>query len=576
MDTVRREQARAEHAFEKEQIRHGKLYENIINLLEECVDMVKAPEYTSCHEYLSLNRYKQPSTLPSIHKMKFRSSNLLVSTSVYENCGVPLEKKQAMTRLTAGGPGPGGGDVRVLPISPQPNAPVQTQRLSSKNYEKLFAARFPEMEPHEKNDTPAVVKTTKMVTRDKESTTTPSLMAPALALHTSTPLIQEPISLPPSVPIKLNVETQADFKESPGCKEKRETDGLPRTKRSRITVPSPYRSFQIDEDYTSKDDYTPKEEKTPTSRPQRKERAKEATEVLRPQLYEKATQSDEQPPDETKNELSELKAKYDDQSVYVKKLEEEIDRLREKVIFPAPMAQQRCPQLERQNSSICEFCKDKELPLCENNLHHHMFSFIGLRHFNEVVLTVLLRSDNIYHINVRELKTGNVLGCVLATDAAIEEAIQLNMFEYFPTFCVTDVRNTLKPRDCPFGMNFELVHEKREDAGQVSSSPKDVITLYEKKIANQINTPPTSNLRAMFSVTKTHAVPIPPYRSRRRPAALKISVINSKYVLRDDDDKYPVRSIEVSSITDLVGSGTKFKNNKHNKRRKTKLRSPVE
>ncbi|XP_046866985.1 uncharacterized protein LOC124460389 [Drosophila willistoni] len=117
--------------------------------------------------------------------------------------------------------------------------------------------------------------------------------------------------------------------------------------------------------------------------------------------------------------------------------------------------------LERQQSSLCQFCKNKNL-LVLDDLINELIILIGKRSLKDVVLTVLLRADDIYHVNVREIKSGRVLGCLLVNDAAIDDAICSGLFESMQTYCVVDVRSTIKPKICSFGIPFEFVHDKRE------------------------------------------------------------------------------------------------------------------
>ncbi|XP_033248682.1 uncharacterized protein LOC117188637 [Drosophila miranda] len=104
--------------------------------------------------------------------------------------------------------------------------------------------------------------------------------------------------------------------------------------------------------------------------------------------------------------------------------------------------------LQSRGSTLCQFCQDKDLPVLDH-LISEVIDLIGCRPHCRIVMTVLLRADNFYHVNIRELGTGRVLGCLLANDAAIEEAISLGLFDQILTFVVTDVRSTIKPKDGP-------------------------------------------------------------------------------------------------------------------------------
>ncbi|KRF81542.1 uncharacterized protein [Drosophila virilis] len=127
--------------------------------------------------------------------------------------------------------------------------------------------------------------------------------------------------------------------------------------------------------------------------------------------------------------------------------------------------------LERKVSSQCQFCKDKKLPVL-SSMQYALFKMMGKRCFQDIALTILLRADNVYHVNVRDLETGCVLGCLLVTDAGIKEANTLGIFQEILTFCVIDVRNTINNKEAVFGgINFELVRDHRLTGGN-TSSPK--------------------------------------------------------------------------------------------------------
>lgn len=128
-----------------------------------------------------------------------------------------------------------------------------------------------------------------------------------------------------------------------------------------------------------------------------------------------------------------------------------------------------CPSLERKSLSTCQFCQGRDLPLLDS-FHAQLMEKIGPRSFRDVVISVFLRADNIYHVNVRDMSTGSSLSCFLVTDNGITEAQQLGLFQEILTFSVIDVRNTLKPRNCALGITFELVPSDRQKGGSDSLS----------------------------------------------------------------------------------------------------------
>ncbi|XP_017116398.1 uncharacterized protein LOC108138620 [Drosophila elegans] len=113
----------------------------------------------------------------------------------------------------------------------------------------------------------------------------------------------------------------------------------------------------------------------------------------------------------------------------------------------------------------CQFCGDGNLPVLDSLLHE-LFYLIGPRSFNDVVLTILRHPDNIYHINIREMASGTVLGCLLANGRAINEAIALGLFEDIHTFCELDKHREHDPRDCPLGISPDVLCP-RERGGDI-------------------------------------------------------------------------------------------------------------
>ncbi|XP_030383034.1 uncharacterized protein LOC115630560 [Scaptodrosophila lebanonensis] len=210
---------------------------------------------------------------------------------------------------------------------------------------------------------------------------------------------------------------------------------------------------------------------------------------------------------------------------------------------PKPMPK----KVEQKKSSTCQFCRDKQLILQNSNLHCEVLKLIGKRHFCEIVLTMLLRADNLYHINVRELKTGCVLGCVLVSDAAIEEAIKLDLFKEILTFCVIDKRNTLKPRDCAFGINFELVCNERQCGGQEEDEVMKTARLYGEECATTILGMSIENIRMLSPLTEENSTN---FISVETISMWKPNLSISQVVLSDKDDRYPDCRFYYKSVSD--------------------------
>ncbi|EDW87661.1 uncharacterized protein LOC6526849 [Drosophila yakuba] len=102
----------------------------------------------------------------------------------------------------------------------------------------------------------------------------------------------------------------------------------------------------------------------------------------------------------------------------------------------------------------CQFCGDGNLPILDSLLDD-LFWLIGPRAFEDVVLTILRQEENVYHIKVREMATGNDLGCILGNGKAINQAIGLGVFEDIHTFCELDKHREHDPRDCPLGTSLD-------------------------------------------------------------------------------------------------------------------------
>ncbi|KAH8257679.1 hypothetical protein KR038_001962, partial [Drosophila bunnanda] len=117
----------------------------------------------------------------------------------------------------------------------------------------------------------------------------------------------------------------------------------------------------------------------------------------------------------------------------------------------------------------CQSCSDNgNLPVLDS-LVDAMRKLIGCRLFRDVVLTITRRGCNVYHINFRERATGHVLGCLLASGTAINEAIRLRLFEDIPTFCELTRQRADDPRDCP----LDAIVPKREPGGENHLANRD-------------------------------------------------------------------------------------------------------
>ncbi|KAM8717978.1 hypothetical protein ACLKA7_004651 [Drosophila subpalustris] len=109
------------------------------------------------------------------------------------------------------------------------------------------------------------------------------------------------------------------------------------------------------------------------------------------------------------------------------------------------------------HASECQLCSEKRQPVLDD-LIDEVLRLMGHREFSDIMLTVLLRADNVYHVNVQERQSKRHLGCILVSHAAIKTAANLGFFNQILTYSVTDVRNTIKSTSSrPFGIPFEFV-----------------------------------------------------------------------------------------------------------------------
>lgn len=223
--------------------------------------------------------------------------------------------------------------------------------------------------------------------------------------------------------------------------------------------------------------------------------------------------------------------------------------------------------LTAKTSSVCQFCKHKNLPVLDS-MYEELYRLIGPRPFIEIALTILLRPDNIYHVNVRALKSNEVLGCLLVNEEGIKEANMLGIFSDITTFCVIDSRNTLSQSKGSIfgGHKFEFIRDKRLSGGHTGH---DSFTFsYDEPTSStsmiKSLSPPPKELTQVFCLTELlKAKPSlkPPKLTLIRDksfkqfkeladALYKIENIDSNLLLSDDEANYPVRSIALINLMD--------------------------
>ncbi|XP_064535406.1 uncharacterized protein LOC135426296 isoform X2 [Drosophila montana] len=258
------------------------------------------------------------------------------------------------------------------------------------------------------------------------------------------------------------------------------------------------------------------------------------------------------------NQLKQLCGTVNTLNEKCKGLESEKEKLTKCVCIKKSSAKIICNKndstLERKVSSQCQFCKNKNLPVL-SSMQYALFKMMGKRCFQDIALTILLRADNVYHVNVRDLETGSVLGCLLVTDAGIKEANTLGIFQEILTFCVIDVRNTINNKDAVFGgINFELVRDHRLTGGN-TLSPKSQpetseveqcdspVELCEEESPKEQQSSVfclTDDIKAAYNNSKTFSVSSVPKTSEPQ--------VEAKSKNKNTETKYPVRHIRIISL----------------------------
>ncbi|XP_073822119.1 uncharacterized protein isoform X2 [Musca autumnalis] len=98
------------------------------------------------------------------------------------------------------------------------------------------------------------------------------------------------------------------------------------------------------------------------------------------------------------------------------------------------------------------------LPVIKANLLNIVFGIIGTVDPAHIALTVILQSNDIYHINISVTNTGQSLGDVYATEAALQQAEQNYLLDQFLTFFVLNSNNTLDQKNRILGHSFEFIN----------------------------------------------------------------------------------------------------------------------
>ncbi|XP_043063847.1 uncharacterized protein LOC122320006 [Drosophila ficusphila] len=214
-----------------------------------------------------------------------------------------------------------------------------------------------------------------------------------------------------------------------------------------------------------------------------------------------------------------------------------------------------CPKLKRKASSTCQFCRGKSLPLLDSFLCQ-LNDAIGSLCKSDVLISVFLRADNVYHLNLRDLNSGKSLGCFLVSDCGIEEALKMGIFKDILTLSVIDVRNTIKPKNCPLGISFEFHYADRQSGGSDLKTRRNC-RAGEECLACVLGIP-LKSMKYVYSVPQvpegssgSSAPDQTLFRHQKFLSSDKVAILSDKLVLTDDDDNYVVDTLERPSLSDL-------------------------
>ncbi|KAI9586472.1 hypothetical protein GQX74_002319 [Glossina fuscipes] len=111
----------------------------------------------------------------------------------------------------------------------------------------------------------------------------------------------------------------------------------------------------------------------------------------------------------------------------------------------------------RNSENSQEMCANMNLPLLTSNLPEAIYDVIENVQPSNIALTILLQINNLYHINVSVMRTGQSLGCLYATEECIIEANRRHVFEDFLTFFVVDSMNTMEQKNKILSHSFDYV-----------------------------------------------------------------------------------------------------------------------
>ena len=108
--------------------------------------------------------------------------------------------------------------------------------------------------------------------------------------------------------------------------------------------------------------------------------------------------------------------------------------------------------IERDSSDL-----SLDLLLVRQNLKELVYDVVRDLDKDNIALTVVLETDQLYHVSVSKTSSGESLACFFATEEAIQEAKHQNLFKEFLTLFVVNAENSLEQKDRILGHSFEFI-----------------------------------------------------------------------------------------------------------------------
>lgn len=98
-----------------------------------------------------------------------------------------------------------------------------------------------------------------------------------------------------------------------------------------------------------------------------------------------------------------------------------------------------------------------DLLLVRQNLRDIVYDVVRDIDRDNIALTVVLETDQLYHVSVSKTSNGESLACFFSTEDAIQEAKYQNLFKEFLTLFVVNAENSMEQKDRILGHSFEFI-----------------------------------------------------------------------------------------------------------------------